>query len=70
MSAYDAVKFAHILTVVFMAAPLYNLIVVNERLRFGKAPYPVDRYFENLIKTNAVRCASSSRPPHLSPASC
>ncbi len=56
MSAYDAVKFLHILTVVFMAAPLYNLIVVNERLRFGKAPYAVDRYFENLIKTNAIRC--------------
>jgi hypothetical protein len=53
---YDAIKFLHILTVVFMAAPLYNLIVVNERLRFGKAPYAVDRYFENLIKTNAVRC--------------
>jgi len=56
MSAYDAVKFLHILTVVFMAAPLYNLIVVNERLRFGKAPFAVDRYFENLIKTNALRC--------------
>ena len=56
MSAYDGVKFLHILTVVFMAAPLYNLVVVNERLRFGKAPYAVDRYFENLIKTNALRC--------------
>jgi len=56
MSAYDAVKFLHILTVVFMAAPLYNLIVVNERVRFGKAPYAVDRYFEDLIKSNAARC--------------
>ncbi len=56
MGAYQAVKFLHIITVVFMAAPLYNLIVVNERLRFGKAPYPVDRYFENLIRTNAIRC--------------
>jgi hypothetical protein len=56
MSAYDAMKFLHILTVVFMAAPLYNLIVVNERLRFGKAPFAVDRYFENLIKSNALRC--------------
>ena len=56
MSAYEAIKFLHILTVVFMAAPLYNLIVVNERLRFGKAPFAVDRYFENLIKTNAIRC--------------
>lgn len=56
MPLYEAVKFLHILTVVFMAAPLYNLVVVNERLRFGKAPYAVDRYFENLIKTNAIRC--------------
>lgn len=56
MNAYDATKFLHVLTVVFMAAPLYNLIVVNERLRFGKAPYAVDRYFENLIKSNAQRC--------------
>jgi len=56
MSAYDAVKFLHVLTVVFMAAPLYNLIVVNERRRFGKAPYAVDRYFENLIKASALRC--------------
>ncbi len=39
-----------------MSAPLHNLIVVNERLRFGKAPYAVDRYFENLIKSNARRC--------------
>ncbi len=56
MRTYDAVRFLHIITVVFMAAPLYNLIVVNERLRFGKAPFAVDRYFENLIKTNALRC--------------
>ncbi|MBI4444079.1 MAG: hypothetical protein HY649_11990 [Acidobacteria bacterium] len=56
MQFYDALKFLHILAVVFMAAPLYNLIVVNERLRFGKAPFAVDRYFENLIKTNAIRC--------------
>ena len=56
MSAYQACRFLHIITAVFMAAPLYNLIVVNERLRFGKAPYAVDRYFENLIKTKALRC--------------
>ncbi len=56
MSAYEALRFFHVLTVVFMSAPLYNLIVVNERLRFGKAPFAVDRYFENVIKTNAIRC--------------
>lgn len=53
---YEVMKFLHILTVVFMAAPLYNLIVVNERARFGKAHLHVDQYFENLIRGNAVRC--------------
>ncbi len=53
---YEVMKFVHVLTVVFMAAPLYNLIVVNERGRFGKAPVAVDRYFENLIRGNAIRC--------------
>jgi len=53
---YEVMKFLHVLTVVFMAAPLYNLIVVNERVRFGKAPAAVDRYFENLIRGNAIRC--------------
>ncbi|MBI2016715.1 MAG: hypothetical protein HYS77_14440, partial [Candidatus Rokubacteria bacterium] len=49
-------KFLHVLAVVFMAAPLYNLIVVNERVRFGKAPLPVDRYFESIIRGNSTRC--------------
>ena len=56
MKFYDLVKFLHILTVVFMAAPLYNLVVVNERVRFGKAHLQVDQYFENLIRGNAIRC--------------
>src|SRR3990170_1690769 len=54
--AYHIVKFLHILTVVFMAAPLYNLIIVHERRRIGKAPFVVDRYFENIIKGAAIRC--------------
>lgn len=53
---YHAMRFLHVLTVVFMAAPLYNLIVVNERVRFGQAPFAVDRYFENIIKAAALRC--------------
>ena len=53
---YDILKFAHILTVVFMAAPLYNLVAVSERVRFGKAPLQVDQYFENLIRGNSTRC--------------
>ncbi len=56
MRLYQLLKFLHILTVVFMAAPLYNLIVVNERVRFGKAHLQVDQYFENLIRGNSIRC--------------
>ena len=54
--AYDIVRFFHILAVVFMAVPLYNLILVHERRRIGKAPFVVDRYFENIIKGAAIRC--------------
>jgi len=56
MMVYNIIKFFHILSVVFMSAPLYNLIVVNERILFGKAPLAVDRYFENIIKGAAIRC--------------
>src|SRR3990172_6292647 len=49
-------RFFHILAVVFMAVPLYNLIIVHERKRIGKAPFVVDRYFENIIKGAAIRC--------------
>lgn len=53
---YDLVKLLHVLTVVLMAAPFYNLIAVHERIKFGKAHFQVDRYFENLVKGNAIRC--------------
>lgn len=56
MSLYDLVKSLHLITALFMAAPLYNLIVVNERVRFGKAPLQVDQYFESVIRGNAIRC--------------
>lgn len=56
MSIYNFLKAAHMVTVVFMAAPLYNLIVVNERVKFGKAHLQVDQYFENLIRGNSTRC--------------
>jgi uncharacterized membrane protein len=56
MISHDIVKTLHIIAVVFMAAPLYNLIVVNERVRFGKAPLAVDQYFENIIRGNSTRC--------------
>ena len=54
--AYNIMRFFHILSVVFMAVPLYNLIIVHERKRIGKAPFVVDRYFENIIKGAAIRC--------------
>ena len=54
--AYNIMRFFHILAVVFMAVPLYNLIIVHERKRIGKAPFVVDRYFENIIKGAAIRC--------------
>src|SRR4030066_2571067 len=54
--AYHIAGFFHILAVVFMSIPLYNLIVVHERRRLGKVPFAVDRYFENIIKGAAIRC--------------
>lgn len=56
MRLYDFLKFLHILAVVFMAAPLYNLIVVNERVRLGKAHLQVDEYLENIVRGNSTRC--------------
>ena len=54
---YSLVKFLHILTVIFMAAPLYSLIIVNERALFSKEMvYTLDRYMETIIGKNAVRC--------------
>ncbi|MBI4295549.1 MAG: hypothetical protein HY667_00380 [Chloroflexi bacterium] len=47
----------HLIAMVFMAAPLYALIAVNERARFTVPPgYNTDRYLENLIKYQTVRC--------------
>lgn len=56
MNPSDLIKALHVVAVVFMAAPLYNLIVVNERVRFGKAPLAVDQYLENIIRGNSTRC--------------
>ena len=49
--------FVHLMSTLAMAAPLYMLVVVNERARFG-APlgHFTDRYLENIIRNNAVRC--------------
>lgn len=54
---YNLLVFLHVISFVFMSTPLFNLIVVNERLSFGsKFNYDVDRYMENIIKNGAGRC--------------
>jgi hypothetical protein len=51
------VKLIHIITTVFMAVPLYSLVIVNERARLGRSvSADVDRYMENMIRGNARRC--------------
>ncbi|MEW5702167.1 MAG: hypothetical protein AB1792_08065 [Candidatus Zixiibacteriota bacterium] len=57
MDWHAILVFAHVITVVFMSVPLYNLVVVNERARMGKdAGVRVDRYFEAVIRGGARRC--------------
>ncbi|MBI2852528.1 MAG: hypothetical protein HYX84_05465 [Chloroflexi bacterium] len=47
----------HLIAMLFMAAPLYLLVVVNERARFTVPPgYNTDRYMENIIKNQPARC--------------
>ncbi|MEE9572426.1 MAG: hypothetical protein V3W20_05225 [Candidatus Neomarinimicrobiota bacterium] len=54
---YDILLFLHVISFVFMSVPLFNLIVVNERVALGPAfNYSVDRYMENIIKHGSYRC--------------
>lgn len=54
---YDALKVLHVVTVVFMSVPLFNLIVVNERAAMDASfNYATDRFFENIIGHGARRC--------------
>ena len=54
---YVVVLLFHLLAMLFMAAPLYMLVIVNERARFAVPPgYNTDRYMENIIKRQPVRC--------------
>ncbi len=56
-TVYSVLKFLHVLSFVFMAIPLFNLIVVNERALLGAAfEYRADRYMENIIRHGAARC--------------
>ncbi|MBI4301882.1 MAG: hypothetical protein HY664_04695 [Chloroflexi bacterium] len=51
------VLLVHLVGTLFMAAPLYMLVVVNERARFGvPIGYFTDRYMENIIKNQPPRC--------------
>lgn len=53
----NILRLGHILTVVFMAWPLYALIAVNERGRLGSPLGDrADRYMENIIKGQTIRC--------------
>jgi hypothetical protein len=55
--AYDILKFLHVISFVFMSVPLFNLIIVNERVLLGTSfIYQIDRYMENMIKRGAIRC--------------
>ncbi len=55
--AHVAVLLLHLVTMMFMAAPLYALITVNERARFALPPnYNTDRYLEDVIKRQPIRC--------------
>ena len=50
-------RLIHFAAFMFMAAPLFMLIIVNERAVFGRALDPkLDRYMENIITRNHVRC--------------
>ncbi len=47
----------HLVAMLFMAAPLYALLAVNERGRFTVPPnYNTDRYLENILKNQPIRC--------------
>ncbi len=47
----------HLLSTLLMAAPFYMLIIANERARFGvPLGYFTDRYMENIVRNNSVRC--------------
>ncbi len=56
-SLYPALRFLHVMAFVFMSVPLFNLIVVNERVALGVSfNYYADRYMENIIRRGATRC--------------
>ncbi len=53
---YHTLLILYIVSVVLMAAPYYNPVIVRERGRLGNARVQVDRYFEGIIKGILFRC--------------
>ena len=54
---YIVVLLFHLIAMLFMAAPLYALMAVGERGRFTiPANYNTDRYLENILKNQPIRC--------------
>jgi len=54
---YDLLKVVHLISFVFMSIPLFNLIVVAERGKFGPdINYHVDIYMENILSGGSTRC--------------
>jgi hypothetical protein len=54
---FPILRFLHVIVAVFMAAPLYLLIVSNERGRLGPPlNFRLERYMENIIKGQPKRC--------------
>ena len=54
---YDVVRVLHFISFAFMTIPLFNLIVVNERVAMGTSfNYHADRYMENILAHGALRC--------------
>ena len=53
----DLLRAIHVISFVFMSIPLFNLIVVSERGRFGPDfNYSIDNYMENILRGGAIRC--------------
>ena len=54
---YDLLRFAHVISFVFMCVLLFNLIVANERVMHGISfNYEADDHLENIIKNGFNWC--------------
>ncbi len=54
---YDLIRFFHVISFVFMAVLLFNLIVANERVLLGLSfNYDADTHLENIIKNGVKWC--------------